>query len=78
MANANGLIKKSFVLSGHATSVALEPLFWSVLHAIAAEKSESLSRLVTRLDESNPGVPLTRTLRLAALQRSLTKGNVTV
>lgn len=45
---------------------------------MAAEKHESLRRLVTRLDESNPGVPLTRTLRLAALQWSLAQGNVTV
>ncbi|MFN5609755.1 MAG: ribbon-helix-helix domain-containing protein [Holosporales bacterium] len=78
MADGARLIKRSFVLSGHATSVALEPLFLSVVCAMAAEKHESLRRLVTRLDESNPGVPLTRTLRLAALQWSLAQGNVTV
>jgi hypothetical protein len=32
----SALVKRSVLLSGHATSVALEPEFWAVLDAIAA------------------------------------------
>ena len=33
----SSLAKRSVLLSGHATSVALEPEFWAVLDAIGAE-----------------------------------------
>lgn len=48
------LQKKSFRLSGHATSVALEPIFWEQLTLIAGQRGVSLSRLVQDVDLKVP------------------------
>ena len=44
------LEKRSFALSGHRTSVALEPEFWAVLGEIAQAQSIALAALITQLD----------------------------
>ncbi len=49
------LQKKSFTLSGHRTSVALESLFWEELQKIAQDREISLSKLITQIDEENQG-----------------------
>ncbi|HET6182212.1 MAG TPA: ribbon-helix-helix domain-containing protein [Acetobacteraceae bacterium] len=69
----SGLVKRSFALSGHRTSVALEPEFWSALVTIAGEREEPLSALVQRVDAARqPGRPLASALRVLALQRFYT------
>ena len=63
-----GLIKRSFALAGHRTSVALEPEFWAVLEALAAAQGVSLTRLVTDLDAARGAErPLASALRVFAL-----------
>ena len=42
------LRKRSVQLSGHATSIALEPEFWAVLEAMAAAERLSLAALIGR------------------------------
>ena len=44
------LIKRSFRLAGHATSVALEAEFWVELEALAQENGQSLAALVVSVD----------------------------
>jgi predicted DNA-binding ribbon-helix-helix protein len=62
------LAKRSLSLNGHRTSIALEPAFWAVLEAVAADRQVSLAALVARLDaERPPGVPLASALRVFAL-----------
>lgn len=61
------LKKRSLTLSGDATSVALEPEFWSVLDAIAAETSLSQAGLMKRIDERRGRTPLASACRLLAL-----------
>lgn len=62
------LVKRSFTLSGHRTSVALEPEFWAALTAMAATRGVALSALITELDRTRaPENPLTSQLRVAAL-----------
>ncbi|MBF0859952.1 ribbon-helix-helix domain-containing protein [Gluconobacter sp. LMG 31484] len=62
------LIKRSLSLSGHRTSVALEPEFWAVLDAMAATRQQSFASLVASLDATrNPERPLASALRVAAL-----------
>jgi predicted DNA-binding ribbon-helix-helix protein len=61
------LRKRSFLLSGHATSVALEPEFWAVLEAMAAADQLSLAALIGRLDQGRAGRPLASACRVAAL-----------
>lgn len=67
------LVKHSFSLSGHRTSVALEPAFWAVLHRMAKIDGLSLAGLVARVDAARtPDQPLASHLRLAALEFALT------
>jgi predicted DNA-binding ribbon-helix-helix protein len=58
------LKKKSFSLSGHRTSVALEAEFWVVLEANAGA---SLAALVGQIDAQRGARPLASALRLHAL-----------
>ena len=61
------LKKKSFSLSGHRTSVALEPEFWAVLELDAARDGLSLSAFVARIDATRGERPLASALRVRAL-----------
>jgi predicted DNA-binding ribbon-helix-helix protein len=61
------LRKRSVQLSGHATSIALEPEFWAVLEAMAAREASSLAALIGRIDDARAGKPLASACRLAAL-----------
>ncbi|MDE2238433.1 MAG: ribbon-helix-helix domain-containing protein [Rhodospirillales bacterium] len=62
------LEKRSFSLSGHRTSVALEPEFWAALGEAAQRDGLSLSALVTRIDsQRQDGKPLASALRVFAL-----------
>jgi predicted DNA-binding ribbon-helix-helix protein len=63
-----GLIKRSFSLSGHRTSVALEAEFWAVLSERAGQQGVSLSALVALIDtERDPSQPLASALRIFSL-----------
>mgnify|MGYP001296003593 FL=1 len=61
------LRKRSVSLSGHATSVALEPEFWAVLDQIAAATGLSQAGLMKRIDERRGRTPLASACRLLAL-----------
>ena len=61
------LRKRSVSLSGHATSVALEPEFWAVLDQIAAEMGLGHAGLMKRVAERRGRVPLASSCRLLAL-----------
>ena len=64
----SGLIKRSFSLAGHRTSVALEEAFWRVLLQLAQARGESLSALVATIDATRqPDQPLASALRVTAL-----------
>jgi predicted DNA-binding ribbon-helix-helix protein len=62
-----GLRKRSLQLSGHATSIALEPEFWAVLEAMAEAQGASLPALIGRIDDARAGRPLASACRVAAL-----------
>lgn len=61
------LKKRSVTLSGHATSVALEPEFWTVLDMVAAAAALSQAGLLKRIDERRGRTPLASACRLLAL-----------
>jgi predicted DNA-binding ribbon-helix-helix protein len=61
------LRKRSILLSGHATSLALEPEFWLVLEAMAAARALSLAGLIGDLDAGRGERPLASACRVAAL-----------
>ena len=64
------LKKRSFSLSGHRTSVALEEEFWAVLDTEAKVTGQSLAALVAQIDASRGQRPLASALRLYALAAS--------
>ena len=68
---STALRKRSVSLSGHATSLALEPEFWSALETMAAEEGVSLAALVARLDARRAERPLASACRVAALEWAL-------
>ena len=62
------LVKRSLALSGHRTSVALEPEFWAALGTIAAARRQTLAGLVAWVDASRAADrPLASALRVLAL-----------
>ncbi len=61
------LKKRSFSLSGHRTSIALEPEFWAVLEREAAHGGQSLAAFVAHIDKLRGTRPLASALRLHAL-----------
>jgi predicted DNA-binding ribbon-helix-helix protein len=61
------LKKRSFTLSGHRTSVALEAEFWAVIDEAARKQRISLAALVARIDAGRAERPLASALRLYAL-----------
>jgi predicted DNA-binding ribbon-helix-helix protein len=61
------LRKRSLVLAGHATSLALEPEFWMVLERLAGARGLSLAALVATIDLERGERPLASACRLAAL-----------
>ncbi|MDZ4373504.1 MAG: ribbon-helix-helix domain-containing protein [Phenylobacterium sp.] len=61
------LRKRSLLLSGHATSIALEPEFWAVLDRMAEGRGSSLASLIVSIDRARGERPLASACRVAAL-----------
>jgi len=67
------LEKRSFTLSGHRTSIALEPEFWAALEHLAAPRGMSLLALIGEIDGTRmPEQKLASALRVFALRNPLT------
>lgn len=62
-----GLRKRSILLAGHGTSLALEPEFWAALEAAAAREGVSLAALVARIDAGRGERGLASACRVYAL-----------
>ena len=62
------LRKRSVLLSGHATSIALEPEFWAVLDEMAVQRGKSLAALIVSIDRTRGANPLASACRVAALK----------
>lgn len=65
-----GLKKRSVNLAGHATSLALEPEFWTALEQAAARDGASLAGLIQRIDNTRGDRPLASACRVFALTRA--------
>jgi predicted DNA-binding ribbon-helix-helix protein len=63
----SGLRKRSVLLSGHATSIALEPEFWAVLDEMAKARDLSLAALIGHIDAGRGPRGLASACRVAAL-----------
>ncbi len=63
------LEKRSLSLSGHRTSVALEPEFWAALERLAMRRAQPLGALIAAADAARaPARPLASALRVLALE----------
>ena len=63
------LRKRSLILAGHDTSVALEPAFWAVLERMITHQHITLVQLVTQVDAQRaPDQSLASALRVSALE----------
>ena len=51
----SGLERRTLTVSGHRTSVALEPAFWEELAAIAGSRGLTIAALVTEIDARRQG-----------------------
>ena len=60
-------IKKSLILSGHKTSVALENDFWTALEMIAKDKSISMDSIIQTIDKKERNGSLASALRVFIL-----------
>ncbi len=43
-------VKRSIEIAGHKTSISLEPVFWDMLRAAAAQAGVPVNALVARID----------------------------
>jgi predicted DNA-binding ribbon-helix-helix protein len=62
------LRKRSLLLAGHATSLALEPEFWAVLERMAEAEGLSLAGLIARIDAERGMSLLASACRVRALR----------
>ena len=62
------LRKRSVLLAGHATSIALEPEFWAVIDEIAKTRDESVASVILSIDAGRGERPLASACRIAALK----------
>ncbi|MEM8663047.1 MAG: ribbon-helix-helix domain-containing protein [Pseudomonadota bacterium] len=62
--------KRSVVLRGHATSVALEAAFWEALEAWSRETGRSVPALIAAIDAEREGGSLASAIRVALLLRA--------
>jgi predicted DNA-binding ribbon-helix-helix protein len=66
------LEKRSVSLSGHRTSIALEPEFWAALRKLAETDGGTLTALVAQVDAGrNPAQPLASALRVHVLKKAI-------
>jgi predicted DNA-binding ribbon-helix-helix protein len=57
-------IKRSFRIAGHATSISLEPAFWSALKEAAAARQMPLAQLVAEIDSARGKTNLSSAVRV--------------
>jgi predicted DNA-binding ribbon-helix-helix protein len=55
MAEGARIVKRSLRISGHPTSISIEPAFWDALREIAALRQLSVSALVATIDAGRDG-----------------------
>jgi predicted DNA-binding ribbon-helix-helix protein len=67
------IVKRSIIVGGHKTSVSLEDAFWSELKEIAYRQQETVSKLITQIDETRQQGNLSSAIRLYVLEHIRTK-----
>jgi predicted DNA-binding ribbon-helix-helix protein len=63
-------IKRSFSISGHRTSISLEPPFWEALKAAARARQMPLVQLVAEIDRQRGDANLSSAVRVWLFERA--------
>ena len=66
-AKNSGPVKRSVTLSGHRTSLTIEPEFWVALVGLAQDQGQSVSALVAQIDAQRAGEGLSSAVRVHVL-----------
>jgi predicted DNA-binding ribbon-helix-helix protein len=64
----SSIVKRSVVIEGHKTSVSLEDQFWSALKEIAHARQMTVSKLISKIEETQKG-NLSSAIRLFVLDQ---------
>ncbi len=67
-------LKRSLSISGHRTSISLEPEFWEALQAAAKTEEKSLAALVGDIDRNRGKRNLSSAIRVWILKRHAAQG----
>ena len=70
----SSIAKRSVIIGGHKTSISLEDAFWNDLKEIADNQQETLSKLVSQIDEKRQQSNLSSAIRLYVLEHVRTHG----
>jgi predicted DNA-binding ribbon-helix-helix protein len=68
-----GLLKRSLMIAGHRTSVALEPEFWTALEEAAREDGVTLAALIAGIDAERASAAPDRLLASACRVHALAR-----
>ncbi|UJW86725.1 ribbon-helix-helix domain-containing protein [Devosia sp. SL43] len=60
--------KRSLSISGHRTSIALEPEFWAALEMMTAESGQTMAALIRSIDANRQTANLSSAARVAVLR----------
>jgi predicted DNA-binding ribbon-helix-helix protein len=60
--------KRSIIIARRKTSISLEDEFWESLREIAKERGETISQLISNIDEGRNSANLSSTIRLFVLR----------
>ncbi|MCL1785670.1 MAG: ribbon-helix-helix domain-containing protein [Alphaproteobacteria bacterium] len=63
--------KISITISGHRTSITLEPEFAGMLSDIAKRQNKSVSELIREIDKSTPSKNLSSAIRVFVLKHKI-------
>lgn len=69
------LEKRSLSLSGHRTSLSLEPEFWAIIDAHVERSGVSLAGLIGEIDETRELEPLASSVRVWAVRHIQSGGS---
>jgi predicted DNA-binding ribbon-helix-helix protein len=62
------VVKRSVIINGHKTSISLEDAFWRGLKKIAHNRSQTLSEIVSTIDDDRRHGNLSSAIRVFVLQ----------
>ena len=66
--NDNELLRRSFRISGHPTSISMERIFWEEFRRIAEEDGRTMTDVISEIDVQRES-GLSRALRVYILKR---------